>query len=127
LTKIPDGLRYSREHEWAKVEEDRARVGITDHAQSELTDVVYVELPATGRSVGLGEPIGVVESVKAVSEILAPVSGKVVESNDRLADHPELVNKDPYGDGWIVTIEMSNPADVERLMDAAAYRRHIGE
>lgn len=127
MTKIPDGLRYSREHEWAKVEEDRARVGITDHAQSELTDVVYVELPATGRSVGLGEPIGVVESVKAVSEILAPVSGKVVESNDRLADHPELVNKDPYGDGWIVTIEMSNPADVERLMDAAAYRRHIGE
>jgi glycine cleavage system H protein len=127
VSNIPDDLVYTRDHEWARVDGDRARVGITDHAQSELTDVVYVELPAIGRVVARGDPIGVVESVKAVSEILAPVAGTIVESNRRLEDHPELVNKDPYGEGWMVVLEVSSPGDITALMDAAAYRRHVGE
>ncbi|MGI0148549.1 MAG: glycine cleavage system protein GcvH, partial [Thermoplasmata archaeon] len=116
-----------KDHEWAKLEGKRARIGITDHAQSELTDVVYVELPPVGKVVKQGEPIGTVESVKAVSEIFAPVSGKVVEVDKTLVDQPELVNKDPYGAGWMVVLEATDPKDANSLMDAAAYRRHIGE
>ncbi len=127
LTNIPEGLRYTKDHEWAKLDGKRARIGITDHAQTELTDVVYVELPPVGKVVKQGEPIGTVESVKAVSEIFAPVTGKVVEVNKTLADQPELVNKDPYGSGWMAIVEVSNPAETNALMDAAAYRRHIGE
>jgi len=127
LTNIPEGLRYTKDHEWAKLEGKRVRVGITDHAQTELTDVVYVELPPVGRVVKQGEPIGTVESVKAVSEIFAPVTGKVVEANKTLADQPELVNKDPYGAGWMAVLEVADPKAVAPLMDAAAYRRHIGE
>jgi len=127
LSNIPDGLRYTKDHEWAKVEGKRVHVGITDHAQTELTDVVYVELPPIGKIVKQGEPVGTVESVKAVSEIFAPVSGKVVEVNKALADQPEIVNKDPYGAGWMVVMEASNPAEANGLMDGAAYRRHIGE
>lgn len=127
LSNIPDGLRYTKDHEWAKQEGKRARIGITDHAQSELTDVVYVELPPIGKVVKHGEPIGTVESVKAVSEIFAPVSGKVVEVNKTLVDQPELVNKDPYGAGWMVVLEAADPKEASSLIDAAAYRRHIGE
>jgi len=127
LTNIPEGLRYTKDHEWAKLEGKRVRVGITDHAQTELTDVVYVELPPVGRVVKQGEPMGTVESVKAVSEIFAPVTGKVVEANKTLADQPELVNKDPYGAGWMAVLEVADPKAVAPLMDAAAYRRHIGE
>lgn len=127
MTNIPEGLRYTKDHEWAKLEGKRVRIGITDHAQTELTDVVYVELPAIGKVVKQGEPIGTVESVKAVSEIFAPVSGTVVEANKTLVDQPELVNKGPYGSGWMAILEVSNPAEINALMDAASYRRHIGE
>ena len=127
MTNIPEGLRYTKDHEWAKLEGKRVRVGITDHAQTELTDVVYVELPPVGKVVKQGEPIGTVESVKAVSEIFAPVAGKVVEANKTLADQPELVNKDPYGAGWMAVLEVADPKSVAPLMDAAAYRQHIGE
>src|SRR5712692_1692725 len=127
LTNIPEGIRYTKDHEWAKPEGKRVRVGITDHAQTELTDVVYVELPPEGKVVTQGEPIGTVESMQAVSEIFAPVSGKVVEVNKILGDQPELVNKDPYGSGWMAILEVSNPADLNALLDAATYRRLIGE
>jgi glycine cleavage system H protein len=127
LSNIPDGLRYTKDHEWAKLEGKRVRMGITDFAQSELTDVVYVETPPVGKAVKQGEVLGTVESVKAVSEIFAPVSGKVVEVNRTLADEPERVNKDPYGTGWMVVLETTNADEVKALMDAAAYRRHIGE
>jgi len=127
LSNVPEGLRYTKDHEWAKIEGKRARIGITDFAQDQLTDVVYVELPPIGKTVKQGEPIGTVESVKAVSEIFAPISGTVVEVNKALVDKPELVNKDPYGDGWMVVVEASEPAQANALMDAAAYRRHIGD
>jgi glycine cleavage system H protein len=127
LSNIPEGLRYTKDHEWARVEGKRARVGITDFAQDQLTDVVYVELPPIGKTVKQGEPIGTVESVKAVSEIFAPVSGKVVDVNKTLMDKPELVNKDPYGEGWMIVVEAAEPAQATALLDAAAYRRHIGD
>jgi len=127
VSAVPDGLRYSKDHEWAKVEGDRARVGITDHAQSELTDVVYVELPETGKVVDQGAVLGTVESVKAVSEILSPLGGKVLEVNRTLEDRPEIVNKDPYGGGWLVLLEIANPSEVTKLLDPAGYRKHIGE
>lgn len=127
MSNVPEGLRYTKDHEWARLDEDRARVGVTDHAQRELTDVVYVELPAPGRVVKRGEPLGVVESVKAVSEIFAPLGGKVLEANRSLEERPELVNKDPYGEGWMVLLEMSDSGETSGLMDAAAYRKLIGE
>ena len=127
VSKIPEELRYTKDHEWAKIEGNRARVGITDHAQSELTDVVYVEFPALGKVVKQGDVLGTVESVKAVSEIYAPLGGKVVEVNKVLDDTPEQVNKDPYGAGWMVLLEVSNPAEASELLDAAAYSRLIGD
>jgi len=127
VSKIPGELRYTKDHEWAKLEGSRARVGITDHAQSELTDVVYVEFPAVGKTVAIGEVLGTVESVKAVSEIFSPLSGKVVEVNKVLDDSPEQVNKDPYGAGWMILLEMSNPAEVSKLLDAAAYKTLVGD
>lgn len=127
MSNVPEDLRYTKDHEWAKIEGKRARIGITDHAQSELTDVVYVELPPIGKVVKQREPIGTVESVKAVSEIFAPLSGRVVEVNKVVEDQPELVNKDPYGAGWMVVLDVDDPAQATSLMDAAAYRRHIGE
>jgi len=127
LSKVPETLRYTKDHEWAKLEGKRARIGITDYAQTELTDVVYVELPPIGKVVKQGEPLGTVESVKAVSEIFAPVSGKVVEVNKALEEKPEIVNKDPYGEGWMVVLEAAGPSQANSLMDAATYRGHIGE
>jgi len=127
LSNVPEGLRYTKDHEWAKIEGKRARIGITDFAQDQLTDVVYVELPPIGKTVKQGEPVGTVESVKAVSEIFAPISGKVVEVNQALVDKPELVNKDPYGEGWMVVVEATESPQANALMDAAAYRRHIGD
>ncbi len=127
MSKIPEDLRYTKDHEWAKIEGSHARVGITDHAQNELTDVVYVEFPAVGKTVTQGEVLGTVESVKAVSEIFAPVSGKVVEVNKVLDDSPEQVNKDPYGAGWMVLLELSNPPETAKLLDAAAYKTLVGE
>lgn len=126
MSNVPDGLRYTKDHEWTKIEANRARIGVTDFAQSELTDVVYVELPAVGKTVKQGEVLGTVESVKAVSEIYAPLSGKVVEVNKALDDTPETVNKDPYGAGWMVVLELSNPSEGSQLLDASAYRQLIG-
>jgi len=127
VSNVPDNFRYSKDHEWARVDGRRATIGITDHAQAELTDVVYVELPAVGKVVKAGDVLGTVESVKAVSEIFAPLGGKVVEVNRALDNTPESVNADPYGKGWMVVLEVGDPAEASRLMDAATYRKHIGE
>ena len=127
VSKIPQDLRYTKDHEWAKIEGNRARIGITDHAQNELTDVVYVEFPPVGKAVAQGEVLGTVESVKAVSEIFSPLSGKVVEVNKVLDDTPEQVNKDPYGAGWMVLLELSNTAEADKLLDAAAYGKLVGD
>jgi len=127
LSNVPEGLRYTKDHEWAKIEGNRARIGVTDHAQSELTDVVYVEFPAVGKAVKQGDVLGTVESVKAVSEIYAPLSGKVVDVNKALDDVPESVNKDPYGDGWMIVLELTDPSEVSKLLDSVAYKKLIGE
>ena len=127
MSNVPEGLRYTKDHEWAKLESERIRIGITDFAQDQLTDVVYVELPPIGKTVKQGEPIGTVESVKAVSEIFAPISGTVVDVNKALVDKPELVNKDPYGEGWMVVLDVAEPAQANMLMDSTAYRKHIGD
>jgi glycine cleavage system H protein len=123
--EIPGDLSYTREDEWVRVEGDRVTIGITDYAQQQLGDIVFVELPAVGANVERGEPFGVVESVKAVSDLYAPVSGEVVEANPDLANHPEHVNEDCYGDGWMITIQISDPADLETLIDAAHYLQHV--
>ena len=127
MSKIPEDLRYTKDHEWAKVDGNRARIGITDHAQSELTDVVYVEFPPIGKTVARGEVLGTVESVKAVSEIYAPLSGKVAEVNKVLGDSPEQVNKDPYGAGWMILLDLSDASETSTLLDAGAYKSLIGE
>ncbi|MDI6823175.1 MAG: glycine cleavage system protein GcvH [Bacillota bacterium] len=123
----PAEFRYTKTHEWAKVEGDLARVGITNYAQEHLGDIVFVELPEVGRQVKQGEAFGVVESVKAVSDCYAPVSGEVVDVNGVLADKPETLNQDPHGEGWMVVIRMSDPAELGNLMDVAAYEKHCEE
>ena len=123
---VPDDLRYAESHEWVRVEGANARVGITDHAQAELTDVVYVELPKVGAKAGAKGQIAVVESVKAASDIYAPVSGTVVEVNKALEGNPALINTDPFGEGWIFLLKMDSPDDVKQLKDAAGYRAAIG-
>ena len=123
---IPDDLLYTESHEWIKREGDNIRVGITDHAQSELTDVVYVELPKLERQANAKEPIAVVESVKAASDIYAPVKGTVLEANKALEADPGLINREPYGQGWIFVLKIENPDDLKNLKDAAAYKTHIG-
>jgi glycine cleavage system H protein len=123
---VPDGLFYTESHEWVRREGENARVGITDHAQAELTDVVYVELPKVGAQAEARGQIAVVESVKAASDIYAPVKGTVVEVNEALQANPALVNTDPFGEGWIFVLKMDSPDDVKQLKDAAAYRKAIG-
>jgi glycine cleavage system H protein len=123
---IPDDLLYTESHEWIKHEGDKIRVGITDHAQSELTDVVYVELPKLERQVNAKEPIAVVESVKAASDIYAPVKGTVLEANKALEGDPGLINREPYGQGWIFVLKIENPDELKHLKDAAAYKTQIG-
>ena len=125
--EFPEDLRYTREHEWARKKGNAFVVGITDFAQEQLGDVVYVELPDVGDPVKKGESFGVVESTKAVSELFSPLSGKVVEVNDPLADAPETVNEDPYEEGWMIVIEPSDPKELEALMDAKAYRAFVEE
>lgn len=125
--EFPEELRYTEEHEWVMVEEDLAVVGITDFAQDALGDVVFVELPEVGTTVEAGKAFGVVESVKAVSDIYAPISGTVEEVNDDLVDTPEIINTSPYEDGWMIKIRMSEPSDAEDLMDADAYQALIAE
>lgn len=124
---VPEELRYTTEHEWVRVEGDRVRVGITKYAADRLTDIVYVELPEVGREVRFMEPFGVIESVKAASDLYAPLGGRVVEVNERLRDQPELVGQDPYGEGWMIVIEPHDLGELDRLLDAERYRKHIGE
>ena len=119
---IPDDLRYSSDHEWVRVEGEQLRLGITDYAQDALGDVVYVDVPDVGRSVEAGESFSEVESTKSVSDIYAPVAGVITEVNADLADHPERLNDDPYGEGWIAVIEPTDPAAVDDLLDPAGYR-----
>jgi glycine cleavage system H protein len=124
---IPKELRYSEEHEWVKVEGDKARVGITHFAQSELGDIVFVELPEVGDKIVANEPFGSVESVKTVSELYAPISGTVVEINEELSDSPEFVNESPYEKAWMIVIEPSDTSEVEKLMTAEAYEEMTKE
>jgi glycine cleavage system H protein len=121
MANIPEDLHYSKDHEWVRVEGNVAVVGITDYAQDSLGDVVYVELPKPGEEFAANESFGSVESVKAVSEVFSPVSGKVVANNETLNDEPEKVNQDPYGEGWMIRVEMSNPGEVDSLLTAAEY------
>lgn len=118
---FPEDLRYTAEHEWVRVEGDKVRVGITDFAQDALGDIVYVQLPAVGAKVSAGDSFGEVESTKSVSEIYAPISGEVTARNEGAEASPEIINTDPYEDGWLVEIQIGDPAEVEALLDAAAY------
>jgi glycine cleavage system H protein len=121
--EVRDDLKYTKSHEWVRVKGKQATIGITDHAQSELTDIVFVELPSVGKEVKKGDELCVVESVKSVSEVYAPVTGKIVAVNQKLDDTPELINKSPYADGWIAEIEVKNPTEVQGLLDASAYKK----
>jgi len=123
----PDDLKYTKEHEWCRVKGNRVVVGITDHAQDALGDIVYVELPEVGDPVKKGEAFGVVESTKAVSELFSPVTGKVVEVNDPLSDAPETINEDPYEEGWMIQVEVADFKDLDTLLDTAAYQKFLQE
>jgi glycine cleavage system H protein len=125
--EFPEDLRYTKEHEWARIEGTRVRIGITDFAQDALGDVVYVDLPETGAAVAADQPFGEVESTKSVSDVFSPLAGTIVERNPLIEDRPELVNEAPYGDGWLVVIEPADLSAVEGLMDATAYRAFVAE
>lgn len=127
LSKVPAELRYSESHEWVRLEGDIATIGITDFAQDQLTDVVYVELPKKGAPIDGKKPFGVVESVKSVSDLYAPFAGEVVETNEALLKTPELINDDPYGRGWMIRVKVRDPGAVQSLLDAAGYQKVIGE
>jgi len=122
----PENFRYTKEHEWVMVEGDTATIGITDHAQSELGDIVYIDMPKAGTMVEKGKTLGSVESVKAVSDVYAPVSGEVIEVNQELAGGPELLNQDPHGAAWLVKIRLSTPDEVEQLLTAGEYQEYLG-
>jgi glycine cleavage system H protein len=123
----PDDLKYTREHEWARAEGDRATIGITDYAQEALGDIVYVDVPPVGTAVSSGEAFGEVESTKSVSDLYSPVSGTIVERNDELDKSPELINSDPYGQGWLVVVQMTDPDELDQLMEADAYADMVAE
>lgn len=125
--ETPKELRYTEDHEWVRVAGSTAVVGITDYAQGELGDIVFIELPQVGTEVAQGASFGTIEAVKTVSDLFAPVGGKVLEVNAALADKPEQVNASPYGDGWMIKLEIADPAEIGKLMDADAYRGHVGE
>lgn len=127
MAEIAQGLRYTKTHEWVKVDGDVATVGVSDFAQSELGDITYLELPEPGTALTQGEPMGVIESVKAASDIYAPISGEVTEANNEVVDSPELVNSSPYESGWLVKVRVSDPAGLDELMDAAAYQTFVEE
>jgi glycine cleavage system H protein len=126
-TKVPADLKYAKSHEWVRGAGELATVGITDHAQYELTDIVFVELPVVGRMVKAGEPCAVVESVKTASDIYAPVSGEVIEANKAVVDNPALVNADPYSAGWFFKLKLAQPAELNSLLSAADYSKQIGQ
>ena len=125
--EVPPGLKYSKEHEWVATEESVATIGITDHAQDQLGEIVYLELPSVGEKISKDDPFGVVESVKAVSDIYAPVSGTVVEVNEGLPESPEVINEDPYGDGWLIKVRISDPTELEDLMDGEEYEEMVAK
>jgi glycine cleavage system H protein len=127
MSEVPEGMYYTKEHEWIRVEGDEIVIGITDHAQNALTDIVYIELPGDDEELEEMEEFAIVESVKSASPIFAPLAGQVTAVNDELDDAPELMNADPYGAGWIIRMRLSNPEAVSTLMDAAAYKAEIGE
>ena len=127
MTSVPVDLKYAKTHEWVRVQGDTATVGITDHAQHELTDIVFVELPAIGRRIKAGEACAVVESVKTASDIYAPASGEVVEVNKVLADNPALVNTEPYGAGWFYRIKLNDPTELNQLLSPESYQAQIGQ
>jgi glycine cleavage system H protein len=124
---VKEGLKYTPEHEWVKVEGGNARMGITDHAQAELTEIVFIELPKIGKKYQKGDVIGQVESVKTVASVYAPVSGEVIEVNSALEDQTQLINESPYDNGWLAVIKLDDPSSADKLMDAATYRKAIGE
>jgi glycine cleavage system H protein len=124
--KIPENLKYTKDHEWLKIEGGEAFVGITDFAQGELGDVVYIEVETVGEDLAKEDSFGTIEAVKTVSDMFMPVSGEVLEFNEKLTDEPELVNKDPYGDGWVVKIKLTNQEEVNELLDSKQYSEHIG-
>jgi glycine cleavage system H protein len=126
MNNIPTDLKYAKSHEWVRVSGDTGTVGITDHAQHELTDIVFVELPAVGRQVKVGEACAVVESVKTASDIYSPVSGEIIEVNPAVVDNPALVNTDPHAAGWFYKIKLSNPAEIDALLSPEDYKKQIG-
>ena len=126
MSNVPADLKYAKSHEWVRVNGSEATVGITDHAQHELTDVVFVELPPTGKQAKAGEACAVIESVKTASDIYSPVSGEVFEVNKSVADDPALVNREPYGGGWLFKVRLSNPRDLDALLTPEAYKNQIG-
>ncbi len=125
--EFPENLKYSKEHEWTRVESNRAVIGITDHAQDELGEIVFIDLPKSGVTVDAMETFGTIESVKTVSDLFSPVTGQVVEVNSDLEDEPELVNNEPYGEGWIMVVEMSEPSELDDLLTAEEYKAYIEE
>ena len=125
--EFPEDLRYSKEHEWARVDRESVIIGISDHAQEQLGDIVFIELPQEGDNVAKDDAFGVVESVKAVSDIYAPISGEVIEVNEILIDSPELINEDPYGEGWMVKIKCSDVSELDSLMSASEYTEYLKE
>ena len=127
MSEVPEGLYYTKEHEWIKVDGGQVVIGITDHAQNALTDIVYIELPDVGQTMGDMDEFAIVESVKSASPIFAPLAGEIIEVNEELEDAPELMNSSPYVDGWIVKMKLDNPDGVGSLMDASQYKAEIGE
>ncbi|HAX23993.1 MAG TPA: glycine cleavage system protein GcvH [Thermomicrobiales bacterium] len=125
--EIPQGYKFTKTHEWVKVDGDIVTIGISDFAQGELGDITYLELPAVGQSITKSDPLGVVESVKAATDVYSPVSGEVVEENESVIDAPELVNSSPYGDAWLVKIRLSDPSQLDELMDSGEYAKHVAE
>ena len=123
----PDDLKYHPEHDWVRIEDGRATFGVTWFAQDSLGEIVFFDPPETGKSIAANQPYAEIESVKAVSDVFAPMSGEIVEVNQSLSESPENINADPYGDGWLVKIRLSDPSETDGLMDAAAYRQHIGK
>ena len=123
--KVPDNLRYTKDHEWIRVEATEAYIGITDYAQNELGDIVFIEIETEGEHLEKEEVFGTIEAVKTVSDLFMPVSGKVVEKNDKLEDNPDIVNKDPYGEGWLIKVDVDNASQANELLDAKAYKNMI--
>jgi glycine cleavage system H protein len=125
MSEVREGLRYSKDHEWVKIEEDRARVGISDHAQHQLTELAFVQLPKVGQVLKKGDVLGIVESVKNTADVYSPVSGTVIEVNSGLEDDPQVINKSPYDQGWLAVIKWTDSSEMEGLMDASSYRKFL--